>query len=79
MNSDAPDALAVSVLIVTYKNVDVTRRCLESVVRAVAGKAYEVLALDNGSGDGTAEMIAREFPSVTLIPQRRQPRLRRRQ
>jgi N-acetylglucosaminyl-diphospho-decaprenol L-rhamnosyltransferase len=58
----------VSILIVTYKNPDVTRRCLEAVERETAGKSYEVLVLDNASPDGTPEMIAEEFPRLSLDP-----------
>ena len=57
----------VSILIVSYRNPDLTRRCLQSVEREVTGKPYEVLVLDNASGDGSAEMIRAEFPWLHLV------------
>jgi GT2 family glycosyltransferase len=58
------------VLIVTYKNADLTRECLNSLRPEVVGHPYEVLLLDNNSGDGTAEMVAAEFPWIQLDPSR---------
>ncbi len=58
-SEDPPE---VSILVVAYRNVDLTRRCLQSIADHVPDGLYELLVLDNASGDGTAEMIAREFP-----------------
>lgn len=47
----------VSVLIVSWNTLAETRRCLDSV-RAVEGVGHEVIVVDNGSLDGSAEMLA---------------------
>jgi N-acetylglucosaminyl-diphospho-decaprenol L-rhamnosyltransferase len=57
----------VSVLVVSYNTRDLTRRCLASVREHAPSVAYEVVVVDNASGDGSAEMVAAEFPEVTLV------------
>ncbi|MFC6018115.1 glycosyltransferase [Plantactinospora solaniradicis] len=57
----------VSVLLVSWNTRDKTRSCLESLPAAVTdGLRYEVMAVDNGSTDGSAEMLA-GYPGVRLI------------
>ena len=56
----------VSILIVTYRCRDAARACLESL-RGHGGGTYEIVVLDNASGDGTVEMVRSEFPDVRLI------------
>jgi N-acetylglucosaminyl-diphospho-decaprenol L-rhamnosyltransferase len=51
----------LSVLMVTYRNPDMTRECLESLMQAVDGLDAEVLVWDNASPDDTPHVIAREF------------------
>lgn len=62
MPSDAP---RLSVVIPTHDTRELTLRCLESLARA--GRSdIEVLLVDDGSGDGTAEAAAR-FSSVRVL------------
>ena len=56
----------VSILIVTYRCRDAARACLASLAET-GGPAYEIVVLDNASGDGTVEMVREEFPGVRLI------------
>jgi GT2 family glycosyltransferase len=60
------NAASVSVLIVSYQVRDLLRRCL-ATVRAQRGVAHGVWVLDNASSDGSADMVAAEFPEVHLI------------
>ncbi len=48
-----------SIVIVTHDNLDLNRLCLESLVARTEWPRYEVIVLDNGSTDGTPEMLAR--------------------
>lgn len=57
---------STSVCIVTYRARDFLRQCLVSLY-ANTRLDFEVIVVDNGSGDGSAEMLAREFPAVKLI------------
>lgn len=56
----------VSVIIVNWNTKDLLKACLASVFADVAGREVEVLVIDNGSSDGSAEMVEREFPRVKL-------------
>jgi hypothetical protein len=56
------------VVVVTYRTRELVRRCLESVRSDLPpGLAVRLVVVDNASGDGTAEMIRRDFPEVHLI------------
>lgn len=57
----------LSVLVVTYRNPELTRACLASVLEQTDGLSYEVVVVDNASDDGTPDLIAAEFPTVRLI------------
>ncbi|MGB2695040.1 MAG: glycosyltransferase family 2 protein [Dehalococcoidia bacterium] len=57
----------VSIVIVSYNGRDFLRRCLSSVHHHTRGIEFEVIVVDNASADGTPEMVAEEFPQVTLI------------
>ncbi len=43
------------------------KKCLESIYAHTRGISFEIFVIDNGSHDGTVEMIRLEFPSVTCI------------
>ena len=64
--SDIPD---VSVCIVSYNTCDFLRACLISLEeRAAEGEAsLEIIVADNGSTDGSREMVQSEFPGVRLV------------
>lgn len=57
----------VSIIIVNYNTKDLTRNCLRSVFEQTKGIDFEVIVSDNGSTDGSIEMIRTEFPQVVLI------------
>lgn len=57
----------LSVLVVSYNVRDRLATCLLSLEDAREGLEVEVIVADNASSDGTAEMVRRRFPHVTLI------------
>jgi N-acetylglucosaminyl-diphospho-decaprenol L-rhamnosyltransferase len=57
----------LSVLVVTYRNPELTRDCLASVFAQTREVPFEVIAVDNASGDETPDMVEREFPAVRLV------------
>ena len=56
-----------TVTIVNYNTIAKLRDCLQSIADTTAGMALETIVVDNGSKDGSVEMVEREFPAVRLI------------
>jgi N-acetylglucosaminyl-diphospho-decaprenol L-rhamnosyltransferase len=61
----------LTVIIVSYNVRDLLRNCLRSIFASASHSAdwlnVEIIVVDNASHDGSAEMVAAEFPSVRLI------------
>ena len=47
----------VSVIVVTYNNLEFTRLCLESVLQYTGYPNYEIIVVDNGSGQETRDYL----------------------
>lgn len=56
----------VTILILMWKGYEVTRDCLVSL-RSLDYPNFQVLLIDNASGDGSPKKLAAEFPEVKLI------------
>ncbi len=56
----------LDVVIVSYRAQELLRDCLQSLRAHPATGGMTVRVVDNASGDGTAEMVRREFPEVIL-------------
>ncbi len=63
-----PSAPAVSIVLPTFNRADVIGRALESV-RAQSFEDWELLVVDDGSTDGTAEQIAGFDPRLVVVRQ----------
>ena len=57
----------VSIIIVNYNTCNLLRNCLNSIFKHTEGIDFEVIVSDNGSKDGSIEMVKQEFPLVILI------------
>ncbi|MBD3307451.1 glycosyltransferase [candidate division KSB3 bacterium] len=62
----------ISVVIVNWNTNALLQRCLESLRRYALSEeegefAVELWVVDNGSSDGSPEMVAQQFPTVRLI------------
>lgn len=57
----------VSVILISWKMRGLLERMLRTLFEYSSNAMIEVICVDNGSLDGTAEMVERDFPSVTLI------------
>jgi GT2 family glycosyltransferase len=57
----------ISVVIVSFNTRELLRQCICILDREAVGLAYETVVVDNASEDGSADMIAAEFPDVNLI------------
>jgi N-acetylglucosaminyl-diphospho-decaprenol L-rhamnosyltransferase len=57
----------VAVLIVSYNTADLLEGCLRSLLDERGAMRQQVIVVDNGSADGSAEMVRNRFPSVDLV------------
>ncbi len=57
----------VSIIIVNWNTKDDLRAAIESCYAHSAGLDIELLVVDNGSTDGSGEMVRTDFPQATLI------------
>jgi GT2 family glycosyltransferase len=57
----------LSVVIVNWNTRELLRRCLDAVAVASGALESEVIVVDNGSVDGSAELVAMRYPSVQLL------------
>ncbi len=59
--------LDLGIVIVNYNVRDLLRECLASVLDSRGDLTFGVCVVDNGSEDGSADMVELEFPQVRLI------------
>jgi len=59
--------LDLSIVIVSYNGREHLRRCLASLAAHPPAAESEVIVVDNDSRDGSAPMVASEFPHVRLL------------
>ena len=72
---------SLAVIVVSYNVRDLLRACLSATLASLAQSGYEVtpsssvvgrpsstiIVIDNASADGSADMVAAEFPQVRLV------------
>lgn len=57
----------ISICIVNWNTRELLRACLTSLDACPPARSHEVLVADNASHDGSAAMVAAEFPAVRLF------------
>jgi len=57
----------LSIIVVNWNTREFLARCLESIYTHPPSYDFEVLVVDNGSSDGSCEMMWQAFPMVCLI------------
>jgi cytidylate kinase len=57
----------LSICIVNWNTRELLREGLQAIAQFPPAEEYEIIVVDNASSDGSAEMVAREFPQVRLI------------
>lgn len=60
-------SLNVSIIIVNYNTKQLLADCLKSIYEQTKDISFEVIVSDNGSVDGSIEMLKTDFPQVILI------------
>ena len=59
--------MQISVIIVSWNACRYLRDCLSSVRETAGPLVREIIVVDNASTDGSPDVVAKEFPEVTLI------------
>ena len=68
MDQTTPDATPlISICILNLNAVNYLRGCLDSLPGALGGLSSEVIVVDNGSTDGSLELLRDQYPFVQLI------------
>ena len=57
----------LSIAVISYNTRDLLLACLQSVRDRTTDVDYEVIVVDNASGDGSADAVRARFPHVTVI------------
>lgn len=58
----------LSVVVVNWNTKKLLDDCLSSIYKFTSGITFEVIVVDNGSEDGSGQMVKKKFPEVLLIP-----------
>ena len=58
--------MTVSIIIVNYNTLHVLKPCLDSIIEHTIGIDYEIIVVDNGSTDGSIEVLSQDN-RITLI------------
>ncbi len=66
-DSNTPAEFLISVVLVNWNSRDDLRACLQSL-QAQTDARFEIIVVDNGSQDGSLEMLREEFPQVRAVP-----------
>jgi len=66
MQTNQKKEIAISIIIPHFNGKEILTNCLNSLLKNNY-KNYEILVVDNGSTDGSQEIIRKEFSSVKLI------------
>ena len=59
--------LELSVIVVNWNTCDLLEKCLERLAVASQNISHEIIVIDNGSTDGSIDMVRSVFPSIHLL------------
>ncbi len=57
----------LTVVVVSWNTAALLSDCLDSVSRSLPAAPCQVIVVDNGSADGSADMVAERYPWATLV------------
>jgi len=59
--------MEISIIINNYKTRGLLKQCLKGILANPPAVEYEIVVVDNNSGDGSVQLVKEDFPSVKLI------------
>ena len=57
----------VAAIVAVHNRLALTRRCFQTLTRAAIRTQLQIVLVDDGSTDGTAEWVSREYPGATIL------------
>ena len=57
----------VSIIIVNFNTKELLSNCINSIYKNTKDITFEIIVSDNGSTDGSIEMLKSTFPNVILL------------
>ena len=67
MHRQMGSPLDLTVIIPSYNTRSLLSDCISSIYRHTYGIRFEVICIDDNSGDGSADMVLESFPEVILV------------
>ncbi|MFC1790586.1 glycosyltransferase family 2 protein, partial [Patescibacteria group bacterium] len=59
--------IKLSIVIISFNTQKILANCLKSVYATLGNLSAEIIVVDNDSKDGSPEMVAKKFPKVILL------------
>jgi len=59
--------MEISIVILNYKSRGLLKQCLKAIKLISLNITYEIIVVDNASGDGSVQMVKQDFPQVKII------------
>ncbi len=63
----AAPAARLSVVVLSWNTRELLSACLQALRAEAARTPHQLIVVDNASGDGSAELVARDFPEAELL------------
>jgi GT2 family glycosyltransferase len=61
----------VSIIIVNYNGMELTRQCLRSIYSSAIACPFEIIIVDNASIDGSVDRLKNEFSNIKIVTLRK--------
>ena len=59
--------IKITIIIINWNGKELLRDCLNSIKKNTKYKNYKIIVVDNGSVDGSIEMLKSKFKQVDLV------------
>jgi len=58
----------LSIIITSYKNSDLLKLCIDSIIKNVKNISYEIIVTDSATEEDTEMMMRDNFPNLKFFP-----------